>query len=56
MTDSEIKAQQRMKHRLTHRAGQLRRMADELDALAAELDQLGDSPVKTDGQGAETDG
>ena len=39
MTDSEIKAQRRARRKLTHRATTLRKVADELDALAAELDQ-----------------
>ncbi len=39
MTDNEIKARRRVKHKLKHRAAQLRKVADELDALAAELDQ-----------------
>ena len=55
MTDSEIKAQRRAKHKLTHRAAQLRKMADELDALAAELDranadQTDECPGAPDGQ------
>ncbi len=44
MTDSEIKAQQRMKHKLTHRAAQLRKMAAELDALAAEIERADPDP------------
>ncbi len=50
MTDREIKAQRRAKHKLTHRAAQLRKMADELDALAAELDQAdADQPEECPG-------
>ncbi len=61
MMDSEIKAQRRMGRKLTHRAAQLRKMADELDALAAELDRAdaaesAERPGTPDGQGAETDG
>ena len=37
--DSETKARRCMKHKLAHRAAPLRRTADELDAIAAELDR-----------------
>ncbi len=60
MTDCEIKAQRRAKHKLTHRAAQLCKMADELDALAAELDQADpdqpeECPGAPDGQAADTE-
>ena len=38
MTDNEIKARRCIKHRLAHRAAKLRKLADELDAIAAQLD------------------
>ena len=38
MTDIDTKARRCMKRKIAHRAAQLRKTADELDALAAELD------------------
>ena len=37
--DSETKARRRAARMLRHRAGQLRKTADELDAIAAEIEQ-----------------
>ncbi len=58
MTDSELKAQQRMKHKLTHRAALLRKVADELDALAAEIERADPDPgaVRNRQAGAGSDG
>ncbi len=39
MTDSETKARSSMKRKLAHRAEQLRKVADELDAIAAEIER-----------------
>ena len=60
MTDSEIKAQRRIRHKLIHRAAQLRQVADELDSLAAELDradadQPEECPGAPDGQAENTE-
>ncbi len=59
MTGNQIKTRQRVGHKLSHRAAQLRKMADELDALAAELDranadQPDECPGAPDGQAADT--
>ncbi len=37
MMDNDTKARRCMKRKLAHRAAQLRKMADELDALAGQL-------------------
>ena len=60
MTGSEIKAQRRAKHKLTHRAAQLRKVADELDALAAafaraDADHPEECMSAPDGQAADTE-
>ncbi len=52
--------QRRAKHKLKHRAAQLRKVADELDALAAELDradpdQQEECPGALDKQTADTE-
>ena len=39
MTDNETKARRRAARMLRHRAGQLRKTADELDAIAAEIER-----------------
>ena len=50
MTDSEIKAQRRIRHKLIHRAAQLRQVADKLDSLAAEVDRAdADQPEECPG-------
>lgn len=38
MMDSETKTRRCIKRKLAHRAAQLRKMADELDAIAVQLD------------------
>ncbi len=60
MMASDTKAQRRAKHKLSHRAAQLRKLADELDALAAELDradadQPEECPGAPDGQAEDTE-
>ncbi len=55
--DSRTKARRRAGRMLRHRAAQLRKTADELDALAAELgqadpDQPEECPGAPDGQAA----
>ena len=54
MLDSETKARRCMMHKLTHRAAALRRTADELDMIAAELEASAIGPSeqtdKTDGE------
>ncbi len=45
MTDNEVKAQRSMKHKLKHRAATLRKVADELDAIAAQLDEEDREPA-----------
>ncbi len=58
--DRKITARRRVKHKLMHRAAQLRQVADELDALAAvfaraDADQSEECPRAPDGQAAETE-
>ena len=60
MTDSKIAARRRFKHKLTHRAAQLRQVADEIDALAAafaraDADHQEECMGAPDGQAADTE-
>ena len=60
MTDSKITARRRIRHKLIHRAAQLRQVADELDSLAAKLDradadQPEECPDAPDGQAEDTE-
>ncbi len=48
MTDSETKARRCMMHKLTHRAATLRKMAAELDAIAAEIERAPEKPKDGD--------
>ena len=58
--DRKITARRRVKHKLMHRAAQLRQVADELDRLAAvfaraDVDQPEECPGAPDGQAADTE-
>ena len=48
MMDTEAKARRCMKHKLTHRAATLRKMADELDAIASEIESAPEKPKDGD--------
>ncbi len=48
MIDSETKARRCIKHKLTHRAETLRKMADELDAIASEIESAPEKPKDGD--------
>ncbi len=48
MIDSETKARRCIKHKLTHRAATLRKMADELDAIASEIESTPERPEDGD--------
>ena len=48
MIDSETKARRCIKHKLTHRAATLRKMADELDEIASEIESAPEKPEDGD--------
>ena len=48
MIDSETKARRCIKHKLTHRTATLRKMADELDEIASEIESAPEKPEDGD--------